>query len=64
MLILTLSTADGTVVMETMDSGNPDHEMINMYHLGGNEFVLTHYCAGNNQPIMRLVMDPRFWTTR
>ncbi|MEM7353855.1 MAG: hypothetical protein AAF657_23850 [Acidobacteriota bacterium] len=47
-------SAGGTVVMETMDPGSPDHEMINMYHLDGDELVLTHYCAGNNQPTMRL----------
>ena len=47
-------SAAGTVVMETMDPGSPDHEMINMYHLDGDELVLTHYCAGNNQPTMRL----------
>ena len=47
-------SAGGSVVMETMDPGSPDHEMINMYHLDGDELVLTHYCAGNNQPTMRL----------
>ena len=33
-----------------------DHEMINMYHLDGDDLMLTHYCAGGNQPRMRL--DP------
>ena len=46
-------SAGATVVMETMDPGG-DHEMINMYHLDGEELVLTHYCAGGNQPQMRL----------
>ncbi len=46
-------SAAGTVVMETMQPGT-DHEMINMYHLDGDELVLTHYCAGGNQPRMRL----------
>ena len=46
-------SAAGTVVMETMGPGT-DHEMINMYHLDGDELVLTHYCAGGNQPILRL----------
>ena len=46
-------SAAGTVVMETMGPGTP-HEMINMYHLDGEELVLTHYCAGGNQPTMRL----------
>jgi hypothetical protein len=46
-------SAAGTVVMETMQPGT-DHEMINMYHLDGDDLVLTHYCAGGNQPTMRL----------
>ena len=43
----------GSVVMETQFHGT-DHEMINMYHLDGDELVLTHYCAAGNQPTMRL----------
>ena len=46
-------SANGTVVMETMMPGT-DHEMINMYHLDGDDLVLTHYCAGGNQPTMKL----------
>ena len=46
-------SANGTVVMETMNPGTPE-EMINMYHLDGEDLVLTHYCAGGNQPRMRL----------
>ena len=46
-------SAAGTVVMETMGPGS-EYEMINMYHLDGEELVLTHYCAGGNQPTMRL----------
>jgi len=46
-------SAAGTVVMETMEP-DTDHEMINMYHLDGDELVLTHYCAAGNQPTMRL----------
>lgn len=47
-------SAAGTVVMETMNPGT-EHEMINMYHLDGDDLVLTHYCAGGNQPRMRWV---------
>ena len=47
-------SAAGTVVMETMFP-DTDHEMINMYHLDGDDLVLTHYCAGGNQPTMKLV---------
>lgn len=46
-------SANDSVVMETMNPGTP-HEMINMYHLDGEELVLTHYCAGGNQPTMKL----------
>jgi hypothetical protein len=46
-------SAAGTVVMETMNPGS-DSEMINMYHVDGEDLVLTHYCAGGNQPSMRL----------
>ena len=46
-------SAAGTVVMETMGPGT-EHEMINMYHLDGDDLRLTHYCAGGNQPQMKL----------
>ena len=46
-------SANGSVVMETMNPGT-SHEMINMYHLDGEELVLTHYCAEGNQPTMQL----------
>ncbi len=51
-------SAAGTVVMETMNPDVPDHEMINMYHLDGDELVLTHYCSGGNQPTMKLAQPP------
>lgn len=47
-------SANGSVVMETMNPGT-EYEMINMYHLDGDDLVLTHYCAGGNQPRMRVV---------
>lgn len=46
-------SAAGSVVMEIMGPGT-DHEMINMFHLDGQDLVLTHYCAAGNQPSMRL----------
>jgi hypothetical protein len=46
-------SANDSVVMETMFAGT-EHEMINMYHLDGDDLVLTHYCAGGNQPRMKL----------
>ena len=49
-------SAAGTVVMETMGPGT-EHEMINMYYQDGDDLVLTHYCAGGNQPTMRLDLE-------
>ena len=46
-------SAAGSVVMETMFPGT-DHEMINMYHVDGEDLLLTHYCSAGNQPHMRL----------
>jgi hypothetical protein len=45
-------SSGGTVVRETMFPGTP-HEMTNMYTLDNNDLVMTHYCAGGNQPSMR-----------
>ena len=45
-------TSGGSVVRETMFPGEP-HEMTNMYSLDGDDLVMTHYCAGGNQPSMR-----------
>jgi len=45
----------GSVVMEKMAAGTPS-EMINMFHMDGDDLVLTHYCAAGNQPTM--ILDP------
>lgn len=45
-------TAAGSAVTETLDPGG-DHEMVTVYHLDGPDLVLTHYCAGGNQPRMK-----------
>jgi len=45
-------TAEGTAIREVMFPGS-SHEMTNMYTLDGNSLVMTHYCAGGNQPRMR-----------
>jgi len=45
-------TSGGSVVRETMFPGS-EHEMVNMYSLDGDALVMTHYCAGGNQPTMR-----------
>ena len=45
-------TASGHVLMERMGP-NTDYEMVNMYHLDGEDLVLTHYCSSGNQPRMK-----------
>ena len=45
-------TGDGSAICETMLPGTP-HEMITMYHADGDGLMLTHYCAGHNQPQMK-----------
>ena len=45
-------TSAGSTVMETLFPGTA-HEMVTMYHLNGEELLLTHYCAVGNQPRMR-----------
>lgn len=47
-------TANGHSVQEIMHPGTA-HEMINMYYRNGDEVRVTHYCAGGNQPTLRLV---------
>ena len=47
-------TAAGSVVLETLFGGT-DQEMITMYHLDGEELMLTHYCTLQNQPRMKAI---------
>lgn len=49
-------TANGSVVLETQFAGS-DHEMINAYHLVGNDLIATHYCAARNQPQLKLDLE-------
>lgn len=46
-------TAAGSAVVETLFVGAP-HEMVTVYHLDGENLILTHYCALANQPTMKL----------
>jgi hypothetical protein len=46
-------TGAGSVVMERLFPGTP-HEMVSMYHLDGQDLVMTHYCASGNQPHLRM----------
>lgn len=45
-------TAAGSVVVETLFVDTP-HEMVTLYHMDGDDLVLTHYCAAQNQPRMK-----------
>jgi hypothetical protein len=47
-------TGAGSAVTERLFAGT-DHEMLTVYYLDGGDLVLTHYCAGANQPHLRLV---------
>ena len=44
---------NGSAVVEDMFPGS-DHSMVTVYHLDGDELVMTHYCAAGNQPRMKL----------
>lgn len=45
-------TGAGSAVVETLVPGTP-HEMVSVYHRDGDDLVMTHYCAAQNQPRMR-----------
>jgi hypothetical protein len=47
-------TGGGSTVEEKLFPGT-EHEMVSMYYLDGVDLVLTHYCAGGNQPRMKQV---------
>lgn len=51
--------ADGSAVVERFAFGDDradkddDDTMVTVYHLDGDELMLTHYCMAGNQPTMR-----------
>jgi hypothetical protein len=45
-------TGAGTTLIETQMAGTP-MEMVSMYHMDGNDLMMTHYCAAGNQPTMK-----------
>jgi hypothetical protein len=47
-------TGAGSALVETQLPGT-EYEMVTVYHLDGKDLVLTHYCAAQNQPHMKLV---------
>lgn len=46
-------TSGGSAVFERQFPDEP-HEMTSVYHLDGEELLMTHYCAAGNQPRMKL----------
>ena len=45
-------TAAGSSVLETIFPGD-DNEMLSVYHMDGDNLLLTHYCALQNAPILK-----------
>ena len=45
-------TGAGSALVSTLAPGTP-HEMVSVYHRDGNDLVMTHYCAAQNQPRLR-----------
>ncbi len=45
-------TAGGHTVVETFPVNTP-YEMVTVYHIDGQDLVLTHYCSGGTQPRMK-----------
>lgn len=56
-LVARASPAQGNAaaVLETLAPAN-EPSMVTLYHLDGDELVLTHYCSAGNQP--RLHAEP------
>jgi hypothetical protein len=46
-------TGAGSALVETLMPGS-EHEMVSVYHLVGEDLVMTHYCAVGNQPRLKL----------
>jgi hypothetical protein len=46
-------TGAGSALIETQFPGAP-HEMVSVYHLDGDDLRMTHYCAAQNQPRLKL----------
>jgi len=46
--------SNGSAVMETLDMGKKgEGTMVTVYHLDGDQLMMTHYCSANNQPRMK-----------
>ena len=47
-------TGAGSALMETLGPNTPE-EMVSMFHMDNDKLMLTHYCAAQNQPTLKLV---------
>ncbi len=45
--------AGGSALVETSFDAHPNETMLTIFHLDGDELVLTHYCVAKNQPRLR-----------
>ncbi|MGC2112179.1 MAG: hypothetical protein WA655_21855 [Candidatus Korobacteraceae bacterium] len=52
--------SDGSALMQWLGEGTP-YEMVTIFHMDGQNFMATHYCAAHNQPRMVAVpsSDPK-----
>jgi hypothetical protein len=46
------TSAAGSAVIQTLYPGAPQ-EMVNVFHMDGDELLFTHYCAAQNAPVMK-----------
>lgn len=46
-------SSGGSALVETLEPGGDHPSMISVYHRDGNDLMMTHYCALQNQPRMR-----------
>ncbi len=45
--------AGGSCVVETSFDAHPNETMLTLYHMDGEQLMLTHYCVAKNQPRLR-----------
>jgi hypothetical protein len=50
--VVVKTTAAGSAVMQTLYPGD-NYEMVNVFHMDGDDLLFTHYCAAQNAPVMK-----------
>lgn len=45
--------SNGSALIEMLSMGKGEGDMVTVYHLDGNNLMMTHYCSANNQPRMK-----------